>query len=617
MSCDLVQRRLSDAFTDTGAVSVATSDDDHVATCPDCARFAAALPELRGRFRLGEVELPPPIADRVMAELRSSAATEPAFRRRLPASVGRVPELGRIAAVFLVAVAVGSALVGVRRPLPAAAVDLRELVLAGQHGVTGLDAEVEVTEHGWHPDLGPRTYLGRLRYRAPETLLLELSDTTAYGSRVWPANDVTVAVGGDRSWTSSLGACPPAGMPECLPPAPRVRVLDGREPFDAGDPVPLDLVVPVGSFGTTAHPAELGRRTIDGRDAVGTRVTAAQVDGLLDVLTGTGALRAVHPTDPVEVWLDASLGVPVSVTVVAGDGFERDRWAAVRGFGRDAPGATLLTWRIRDLAPDARGPVDVRPPAADRSATGPFVDGPVDLAGIGPTWLPTGMAPHRQGRSGDVVVASWSDGRAWLTLRATRDHTDERLFGAHGTFVRRVELPGGGVGHVAEGGQRVLLHGATADVELRGSVAPEILLRVAGGLELEGLAVPRSWPDAASASVDDASSAVPGLLLPGGAAGELPGFDGPGLRVSDGVVSATWSGPGARGFVLTQRRGASLGPPLDDLVVGVRVRGHDGRFTPASGDLQWDEAGSVVSLRSTTLGLEELLAIADVLEVAR
>jgi hypothetical protein len=44
------------------------------------------------------------------------------------------------------------------------------------------------------------------------------------------------------------------------------------------------------------------------------------------------------------------------------------------------------------------------------------------------------------------------------------------------------------------------------------------------------------------------------------------------------------------------------------------VRSADGRYSLALGELEWVEHGRVVSLRSTTLSLEELLAIAQSLE---
>jgi hypothetical protein len=53
-----------------------------------------------------------------------------------------------------------------------------------------------------------------------------------------------------------------------------------------------------------------------------------------------------------------------------------------------------------------------------------------------------------------------------------------------------------------------------------------------------------------------------------------------------------------------------LTPPLDEDASGVRVRGSDGRWSPGRGELEWVEAGRTFDLRSATLSLEELLAIA-------
>jgi hypothetical protein len=48
--------------------------------------------------------------------------------------------------------------------------------------------------------------------------------------------------------------------------------------------------------------------------------------------------------------------------------------------------------------------------------------------------------------------------------------------------------------------------------------------------------------------------------------------------------------------------------------VGVRVRGRDGRWSLGRGELEWVEGHRVLTLRSHTLPLEELLTIAASLE---
>ena len=66
--------------------------------------------------------------------------------------------------------------------------------------------------------------------------------------------------------------------------------------------------------------------------------------------------------------------------------------------------------------------------------------------------------------------------------------------------------------------------------------------------------------------------------------------------------------------MLTQRRGTALPPPSSGGEIGVEVRGTVGRYSPAEGEVAWVEAGTVCTLRSSTLGLGELAALAAGLE---
>jgi len=79
---------------------------------------------------------------------------------------------------------------------------------------------------------------------------------------------------------------------------------------------------------------------------------------------------------------------------------------------------------------------------------------------------------------------------------------------------------------------------------------------------------------------------------------------------------AAYTGPGTRALLLTESPGDRLTPPLDLSVTAVEVRGQTGRWSSARGELEWSEAGLVLSLRSTTLSLNELLAVARSMEPA-
>jgi hypothetical protein len=118
--------------------------------------------------------------------------------------------------------------------------------------------------------------------------------------------------------------------------------------------------------------------------------------------------------------------------------------------------------------------------------------------------------------------------------------------------------------------------------------------------------VPSGWVESSTTTIEEAASATGFLLVPS----ELRGFGPPSVRIDERTVVLGYAGAGDRGFRITVAPGTSLVPPLEADVIGVEVRGLPGRFTPNRGELEWVEAGHVITLRSSTLGLEELLAVA-------
>jgi hypothetical protein len=163
------------------------------------------------------------------------------------------------------------------------------------------------------------------------------------------------------------------------------------------------------------------------------------------------------------------------------------------------------------------------------------------------------------------------------------------------------------VAYVAAGGRAVALHGDGVDIVVTGSVAPSVLREVALSLGVGGRRVPASWDEAAVVDLSVAASpSSPLLTLPPDV-----GFEVPAVRVDGSTVTLTFAGAGERVVVASTRPGDALRPPIDPDAVGVLVRRSVARWSPASGDLEWVEAGRVWSLRSTTLGLSELVGLAD------
>jgi hypothetical protein len=595
--------------------------DEHLGTCPECSGFERHAERLRAELRFEAVDAVPDVAPAVLVHLRASKtsgrhATGGLRGHRVSPTRPRRPLV--VAALAAIAgMAAGVAFVGLgTEPRSPAAADLPERVLAAQTGIDSIDADFRLVAGGVPGDGGERRLDGRLVYEAPESLALTLWEP---GSRVV---DVQLVVDGERWWQSAVRACSP--LPDrapCTEGARRwVRSVTGREPFSESSPVPLELINPVNSFTpTTSTPTGLGTRAIAGRRAVGVAVTAAQIAPFLDGLSVAGNLGAVHPSDPVELWLDDDHLVPLEVTVRAGDGGDRARWASGQGT-TERPGDVVLDFMVTSVA--------INEPVADDAFATPerlAADENVDAGfrpveggdGPAPARLPDGLRAYRSGTISatggpTIAVESWTDGRAWLTVRSTRNWSGDRLFGGLGTSVRTIDLGGGGVGYVSDDGRKIALHTDGLDVVVSGSVAASELRTAAAGLGVTGLPVPRSWDESATATLAEAAQVLPGLAV----AQELDGFGTPAIRVAEGTITQVYAGAGDLGFTLVQSDVDHLTPPADGDAVGVEVRGVVGRYSTERGQLEWVEDGTTHSLSSRTLTLGELLAIAEVLEPA-
>ena len=536
---DVLCERTRAALSAAADGEPAEVDEQHVAGCPACSSFDAGVRALRSRLRFEVLDGAPDVAPRVLAAVSS----QPVARRWLPS-----------AAALVAGIVLGAAFVWPSDGHDVAVASLPARVVAAQHDVTSVSAQVTVSDP-------TETRTGTLRYRAPETLELRI------GKHV-------LAVG------------------------------DGGEPFAGDAAVALDLVLPVAGFTGAAGPVSLGSRTLDGRAAIGVRVTAAQVDALLTGLL-LGAESDVHPTDPVDLWLDRDHLVPLSVTVRAAAGPDRARWAAARG-GADA-GDVVLEAQLSDVVVnDARTVDGLVVPATTAGSS--YRDG--TPAGPAPAWLPSGMAPWRAGTMDGVSIATWTDGRAWIKVRSTTGWDGSHLFGDVGRAVRPVRL-GDGIGYAAEGGNAVAVHGDDVDVLVTGSVGPQVLRRVAASLGVTGRPVPPAWDEAATATVAEVAARVGVLVLP-----DDTGFAPPAARLDGDTATLVFTGTGERLLTLVTRPGAALTPPLDPDAVGVVVRGRSARWSPARGDLEWVDDGQVWSLRTTTIGLGELVGLADRLVAA-
>ena len=642
LRCDEARRTVSLAADGEDGNVDAEATLSHLSGCDACTGFEDMVLGLRTQLRVEPVDAAPDVVDAVLRKIRAipTPPPVPVERRRADGTqddrfmwpvaalwAGR----GAVSAAAAIGFLAGATFVGFGDGSDTrAAADLPERVAAVQSEVTSLAADIRLTEYGRPDRAGERVFTGELRYGGPEDLQLTLEESArsrdgVQGSGAPGDGDVALSVTGDRWMLDSVRGCTPTpGRAACPDGATRVvRAVTGRAPFSEAAPVPMELVAPVESFSLAGTPPSLGERTIAGRPAIGVGVTAAQVARFVEQLSPADDLRAVYPTDPVEMWLDADDLVPLELVVYAGDGPERERWATMQAYD-DEPGDRILAFSTSDVR------INDDTPAPSSTATYFYAGNPElsqtdegfetgDAPAVPvPVALPATYRPSRSGTSQTaegptVEVRSWTDGRAWVKVEATRDWTGGHLFGGLGAAVRTVDLGmTGGRGYLSADGHKVAVHTDDVDLVVTGSVPTDQLLELAGSLGVRGVATPEGWRESNATTLARAATRMPRLL----SARALAGFGMPAVRLASGVddtVTQVYAGPGDRGFVLTQSALPELPPPSDD-TLGVEVRGQPGRYSAEQSLLEWSERGASLSLTSPSLSLTELLDIAATLK---
>ena len=583
--CDRAMLEISSAHDETRPV--APWAQTHLRACDVCAGFAAGIEDLDRLLARGRFDQAPDIAGRVIEQVARPRT-----------------QWWSIAAIALVGLLVGS-LVGIlgSRVDTGLASDLEELFHTAGAQLDGLSAELLVVERGSHPDVPERVYVGTIDYVAPEQLSIRLVDTTDYPDESWPANDLELTISNGDTWTRAGSPCPVAALPGCLT-RPMTRALRDQPPFDDGVRTPLEIVGPGQSLAWPESIDVLGITELARRPAIQVRSTVAAVE-LIGAVTDRGAWRDLHPTDPVVMWLDEATLVPLRIEVFAADTAERDLWQLRRGYSDDLGAEVpLFVIALSHLVTEP-GEVDLQMP--EDAPSQEFTDGAVEFPEPD---LPSGFEPHRSGHrslgdGGGVDVASWSDGRSWLMVQSTARWVEPRLFGLSQPFVEPVDLGAGSIGYLSPSGNEVAVHGADVDLLVSGSVPRDHLLAAAASLDVEGLPVPETWLEAATVDVADLPA---GTFVP-----EVEGWSV--LGRTDGTgTTILLTGGGDRRVVIEQEPGTNLDPPTGPDFSEIRVRGFDARHDASASTLEWVEDGQIIRLTSETVGVGELVDVADALE---
>jgi hypothetical protein len=205
-----------------------------------------------------------------------------------------------------------------------------------------------------------------------------------------------------------------------------------------------------------------------------------------------------------------------------------------------------------------------------------------------------------------VTVQSWTNGRAWIAVRATSAWPGGSLFGDLGVASRRIALPDGSTAYVNAAGDRVAVHSPGFDAVVLGSANVVDLVAAAGSLGVPGREAPALWTGGAATRAEARTALRTLILLPEGQRLRRAS-----IRIQGAMVILDAMGAGATAIEVVEFAGGELPPPDDPDARVVVVRGVPGRYQPAVGELAWVADGTVIALRSTTLPLPALVALAN------
>jgi hypothetical protein len=272
--CDAAQGLVSSAMDERFPVDPET--ERHVETCRACSRFAAGAWRIRDAARF---EVAPPVPDMVpaiMERVREGEADrilgwgpQPnpflGWLRRRRATIAAAA-----AGVILGVVLTSGGLIPIESRVNTAALASeipRDLIRAAS-GLDGYQATFDIVESNWAKAVPQRTFVADLSYLAPESLRVQVRDTTRYPSTAWPRNDLVMVTDG-RSWEASgPDPCPSSSLPACPTAGPVRRSIVDRPPFDARTAMPTDVIVPMTVLAASDRVTVIGPDSVAGHHAV-------------------------------------------------------------------------------------------------------------------------------------------------------------------------------------------------------------------------------------------------------------------------------------------------------------------------------------------------------------
>ncbi|HZA41575.1 MAG TPA: zf-HC2 domain-containing protein [Actinomycetota bacterium] len=581
--------------------------DRHLLECDECRRHASDLQAVRSALRVVSAGDVPDLTAEIMRRVTESAPQlERRSRRWARARTGLVAAAATIAL-----------LLGVTAPWLERSGDIagaKEIVgqmRSAARALSAYRAIYEITERGWHPDVGVRQFVAKLWFEAPEHYRMELRDHTTFAEPgTWPENDVDIVATPGRWWIRE-----PAEGSE--------RSLVRRIPFDGTTALPTDIILPLETLSGAGGFDVAGPQTVAGLSAYRVDLTYRTARPLVAALQAGGEWRQFHPLDRVRLWIDETTWFPLRFDVTAGDSPERRLWAEAMGLDDD-PGDVLLEVRAKSFStPDRIPPRRFSAPVSDTPADGGFSPGPESLFGApGAPEYTADLQPYRPGTTRAGTVLTYSNGMTWLkVVLSDAASRPERLAAADPSIADEVDVADESVGYYRPSDEtlrrQIDLFGRSSHVHLESNLGRAELMRVAASTGVRGRRVgPRAWGRAGTVRLDDLGWVREPGWLPAGYDASVPSaavVSRRSQRIPTVVLyyrnpEAEFDGSGIR---ITGSKGATLPPSSELFVTDVTVDGIRARWSAERGELEWRDGAIYRAVRAPSFDLSVVLQIAE------
>ena len=600
--------------------------DGHLRECDECRRHAAELQAVRSALRVVAAEEVPDLTTEIMRRVADDAPRLDRRARRWARA-----RTGLVAAAATIAL-----LVGVTGPWLERSGDVagaKEIVGQMRNAARALSAyraTYEITERGWHPDVGVRRFVADLWFEAPEHYRMELNDVTTFPQPdAWPRNDVAMVATPRRWWIREPFSCPVEWLPnpDCGAEAQgSERSLVRRIPFDGTTALPTDIILPLETLSGAGGFDVAGPQTVAGHSAYRVDLTYRTARPLVAALQAGGEWRPFHPLDRVRLWIDEATWFPLRFDVTAGDSPERRLWAETNGLDDD-PGDVLLDVRADSFStPDRILPRRFSAPGADTPADGGFSPGPKILfETAGAPGYTAELQTYRAGTTKAGTVLTYSNGMTWLkVVLGDAASRPERLAAADPTLADEVDVADGSVGYYRPSDEtlrrQIDIFGRGSHVHLESNLGRAELMRVAASTGVRGRRVEHgAWGRAGSVRLDHLAWMREPGWLPDGYDASVPSaavVSRRSRRIPTVVFyyrnpEAEFDGSGIR---VTGSKGATLPPSSELFVTDVTVNGIRARWSAERGELEWRDGTIYRAVRAPSFDLSVVLRIAEGLE---